>query len=290
MIDLHTHTYYSDGRYSPAELVQAARRAGVRTLAITDHDNTRGSREAAPLAKDAGIELIPAVEFTSSWPGGELPPEDANVDVLGYFIDMESAALRAFEEAALNDIHARIADCCRRLTERGYPTTMEDIFTQNPRYGGAMQLFQTLLQKGYAQTRRDALQMMDQIWNATRETPFTIKAVIEQIHLAGGVAVLAHPTIVRPHGEPMTAAYLRQLVDAGLDGIEIYHHRLDEQARAFFLALAKEFGLLVSGGSDLHGWNRGLEGLGQQPVTLEMVEQLRQRARGRSVPSSPDAP
>jgi predicted metal-dependent phosphoesterase TrpH len=280
MIDLHTHTYYSDGRCSPAELVEAAQRKGLRILAITDHDNTRGCREAAPLAEAAGIELIPAIEFTTRWPGAGLLPEDANVDLLGYFIDPENAALRAFEEAALNDIHARITDCCRRLTERGYATNMDDVFAQNPRYGGAMQLFQALLQKGHAQTRKEAFHIMDLVWRTVRETPFTIKAVIEQVHLAGGVAVLAHPAIVRPRGEQMTAAFLRELVDAGLDGIEIYHHRLDAPACAHFLSLARKFGLLISGGSDFHGWNRGFEDLGQQPVTMEMVENIRQKKRG----------
>lgn len=285
MIDLHTHTYYSDGRYSPAQLIEAARQADLRVLAITDHDNTRGSREAAPLAKAAGIELIPAIEFTTRWPGAELPPADANVDVLGYFIDPRSAELRAFEEASLNDLHARITGCCQRLTERGYPMEIADVFAQNPRYAGAMQFIMALLEKKHAQTWKEATGLMDLVWLTARETPFTIKSVIEQIHLAGGVAVLAHPTIVRPRGKRMTAAFLRELVDAGLDGIEIYHHRLDAPAREYFLGLAHQFDLLVSGGSDLHGWNRGFVDLGQQPVTLEMVEGLRQRSKGTASPA-----
>lgn len=277
MIDLHTHTYYSDGRYSPAELVEAAQRIGVRVLSITDHDNTRGSREAIPLAKAAGIEFIPAVEFTTRWPGAELPPQDANVDLLGYYIDVDSPELRAFEEAALNDLHVRIAGCCHQLTARGCPISMDEVFAQNPRYGGAMQAIQVLLDKQYAPSWAEALHLFETVWVAARETPFTIKAVIEQIHLAGGVAVLAHPTIVRPRGEPITAEFMRELVDAGLDGIEVYHPRLDAGARQYFHGLARRFGLVVTGGSDVHGWNKGFEGLGEQPVTLEMVNALLQR-------------
>jgi predicted metal-dependent phosphoesterase TrpH len=278
-IDLHVHTHYSDGRYSPAELIEAAVRRGLRILAITDHDNTRGSREAAPLAQSAGIELIPAIEFTTRWSGAALPPEDANVDLLGYFIDPQNAELRAFEEATLNDIHARIAGCCTRLTANGYPMSMDEVFAENPRYAGAMQMIQALLRKGHAATWKDALQLMDTVWLTARETPFTIRATIEQIHLAGGVAVLAHPSIVRPRGQQLEASYLRKLVDAGLDGIEIYHYRLDKAARVHFLGLAKTFGLLVTGGSDMHGWNRGFEELGEQPVTLEMVEALRRKSK-----------
>lgn len=278
-IDLHSHTYYSDGRFSPSEVIEAAARKGVRILAITDHDNSRGSREAAPLAQAAGIELIHAVEFTTRWPGAELPPTDANVDVLGYYLDPKNSELRAFEEAALNDLHQRISGCCARLSENGYPLRMDDIFIENPRYGGAMQMIQALLHKGYAPTWKDAMRLMDSVWLTARDTPFTIKGTIEQIHLAGGVAVLAHPSIVRPRGQQLSAASLRELVDAGLDGIEIYHHRLTEADRAHFLSLARTFNLLVTGGSDMHGWNRGFEDLGGQAVTQQMVDALRSKSK-----------
>jgi sugar phosphate isomerase/epimerase len=83
----------------------------------------------------------------------------------------------------------------------------------------------------------------------------------------------------------MTAAYLRQLVDAGLDGIEIYHRRLSQEDRTHFLSLANEFGLLVTGGSDAHGWHRGLDELETQPVTEEMLAVLKNRfGRSTSTP------
>ncbi len=278
MIDLHSHTYYSDGKFSPAELVEGAKRRGVSVLAITDHDNTRGSREAAPLAEVAGIELIPAIEFTTRWPGAALPLDDRDVDVLGYFLDLENAAYCAFEEAALNDIHARIASCCARLTGQGYPVSMDEVFAENGgRYGGAVQMIQVLLRKRYATTWQEGLDLFGTVWFTGRESPFTIQSVIEQIHLAGGAAVLAHPVAVRPHGERLTAAGLRELVDAGLDGIEIYHYRLDSEAREYFLRLAGKFDLLITGGSDLHGWNRGWSEMEELPVTMEMVDALRER-------------
>lgn len=279
IIDLHSHTYYSDGKFSPAELINAAAQKGVNILAITDHDNTNGVREAIPLAKAAGIQLIPGIELTTRWPGARLMPQDLNVDVLGYFIDLQNAEFRAFEEAALNDIHTRMEICCKQLTAYGYPLSMKDGFAENPRYVGAMQLIWAILHKGYAPSWREAAFLLDMFWLSSRETPFTITAAIEQIHLAGGVAVLAHPSIVRPRGEQMTAADLRKLVEAGLDGIEIFHRRLDDAAREHFLGLAKEFNLLISGGSDLHGWNREFDDLGQQPVTLEMFEALQKKSR-----------
>ena len=279
--DLHTHTHYSDGKYSPAELVQAAAQASLRTLAITDHDTCGGAREAAPLAQAAGIELITAAEFTTSWPQANLPRGDADVDLLGYFLHCDHPGLRAYETEALGDIHARIAESCATLTASGYPLILDEVLAENPRYGGAMQAIQAIERKGYAPDWDTAVALFNQGWLTGRISPFTIQAVIARIHQAGGAAVLAHPTIVRPDGSQMTALRLRELVDAGLDGIEVYHWRLDEAARAHFIGLARAFDLVITGGSDLHGWFHGFDGLGRQPVTQDMVEKLRARALAR---------
>lgn len=277
-VDLHIHTHYSDGRMSPEEVVAEAAARGIRVMAITDHDNLEGSRAAAPLARAAGIELIPGIEITTRWPGMDLPPGDADVDLLGYFVNPDDDVFTAFTHALIGDLHARIASTCARLTARGYPVTMDDVFAQNPRYGGAVQLLKALLARGHAPTWELANQLLVSAWYEERRTPFTIQSAIQQIHLAGGVAVLAHPAIVRPRGQQLTAADLRPLVEAGLDGIEIYHRRLNEAARAHFLGLANEFGLLTSGGSDMHGWFNGRDGLGSQPVTEALVERLRARS------------
>lgn len=278
-LDLHTHTHYSDGKYSPAEVIQAAAQAGIRTLAITDHDNCNGVREAAPFAEAAGIALVPAAEFTTCWPEAGLPRADADVDLLGYFIDLDHPGLRAFETAALADVHSRIAESCAALTASGFPLSMEEVFAQNPRYGGAVQAIHALQHKGYAPDWAAAVDLFNSAWLSGRIGSFTIQTVIEQIHQVGGAAVLAHPAIVRPEGQQINSRWLRHLVDAGLDGIEVYHWRLDEAARALFLGLAREFGLVITGGSDMHGWFHGLEGMGQQPVTQEMLENLRAKAQ-----------
>lgn len=271
------HTHYSDGRYSPAEVIAAAQQRGLRTLAITDHDTILGSREGAPIAAAAGIELLPGIELTTCWPEAELPPADMNVDLLGYGIDLEDARFFAYTQAAQADLRARISDCCARLTDQGCPLTIADAQARNPRYAGPLQVVQAIQARGYAGSWKDALALMDAAWQSVRETPFTTRAAIEQIHLAGGAAVLAHPSIVRPRGARLEAAHLRMLVDAGLDGIEIYHYRLDEEARTHFLGLAREFGLLATGGSDMHGWARGMDDLGTQPVSEALLAALKER-------------
>ena len=106
--------------------------------------------------------------------------------------------------------------------------------------------------------------------------------MIAALHAAGGVAVLAHPTVIKGEGGGWIGAdEVARLVAAGLDGLEIYHHRLDEAARKHFLALAEQFGLVVTGGSDEHGWYKPFQRFGQEPVTPAMVEALRARSAQR---------
>jgi predicted metal-dependent phosphoesterase TrpH len=122
---------------------------------------------------------------------------------------------------------------------------------------------------------------VDPVWEAGPLCRFTLADQVEVIHAAGGVAVLAHP-LYRCAGELLTADHITALVEMGIDGLEVYHRYMDEQARAHFQALADQFKLLVTGGSDEHGWSPDLPLLGTAPVTRAMVEALRAAARKRS--------
>jgi 3',5'-nucleoside bisphosphate phosphatase len=280
-VDLHMHTHYSDGDHSPAEVVEAAARLGLRAIAITDHDTIRGNREAIPLAREAQIELVPAIEMTTRWPNKDLLFSYSDVDVLAYFVNFDDPTWVAFTEALMTDHLDRMSEACRRCTADGFPMTMDDVWSQNPRYGGPGQMERAIFAKGYARDHGEASRMMAWYFESSRLAMMTTRAAIEQVHLAGGVAVLAHPVVVCPQGQRLVAADLRELVDAGLDGLEIYHPRLDDEAREYFLRLAREFNLLVTGGTDMHGGHRGLEIIGGQPVTEEMLEAVRgRRTRG----------
>jgi predicted metal-dependent phosphoesterase TrpH len=256
-IDLHIHSYYSDGRHSPAEIVDRAARIGLETIALADHDNARGVREAAPLARARGIRLIPAIELTCHWEACPTASGESDIDVLGYFFDLDNARFRRFEQAALDDIHVRIADCCARLTAAGAPITLEDVLAENPRYAGLLQLIHALQHVGHAADWGEA---------------FTVS----RAHWAR-VAFLAHPSMVQCGGAPLGADRIAALVEMGLDGLEVYHYRLDAAARAHFLDLARRFDLLVSGGSDSHGGWDQMARMGMEPVTDEMVREIEGR-------------
>ena len=276
-IDLHVHTTYSDGRDAPEDVLRRAAALGIETIAITDHDNTRGVREAQARAPVLGLSLILAIELTCRWDRCRSAPGEGDIDVLGYWIDLDDAGLYAFERAALEDIHERVAACCACLTADGYPVSIEALFARNPHYAGLQFLIHEIQDQGYAPDWGDAFSLMMRGWRQVRSSRFTIEETIAQIHGAGGVAVLAHPTAIACDGSRLQEAQAAALAEMGLDGLEIYHPRLDREARAHFGALAQRFDLLVSGGSDAHGWFDEWRGLGAQPVTDAMLVALRQR-------------
>jgi predicted metal-dependent phosphoesterase TrpH len=280
-IDLHVHTSYSDGKYSPEKLLEHAATLGIHTLAFTDHDNANGYRAALPHAKTFGIDIIPAVEFTCRWPHCEALVADRDIDVLGYFVDVESPTFQAFEHAALQDMFNRVADRCTILNRLGYPISLDDVFAENPHYAGAIYLLAAIRRKGYAENRKEAWRILDLSRSQVRLSSFTIYQVIEQIHLAGGIAVLAHPTAITRQHPWFKPRHLAMLVEMGLDGIEIYHPHLNDHARTYFLKMARHFDLVISGGSDEHGWRTDLHRLGSQPLTPKIVDALRSRHRER---------
>jgi hypothetical protein len=281
------HTHFSDGLASPEALVRHAASIGLRTIAITDHDNTRGSREARPVAAELGLTLIPAVEFATGWEGYGWPEWGSVVDLLGYFIDPDHPAFRALEEAALAEYFSQLEDARLLAVKMGYPVTMEEAIAISPHYPSVYSMAEALVAKGAVTDEDAALDDLLKCWRDVCVLKFSIYDVIETIHAAGGAAVLAHPSIVlRPDGDLIRAEDVARLVEAGLDGIEVYHYRLPEEAtRQHFLDLARAFDLAVTGGSDEHGRPAGsFTRMGSQPITEEMVAELKSRCgnhRGR---------
>ncbi len=278
--DLHMHTYYSDGLSSPEALVRQAARLGLHTIAITDHDNTRGNREAQPLARELGLDLITAVEFATRWDGYGWHDWGGVVDLLGYLVDWDEPSFRALEDEALSAYFSQLEQTCERARQAGYPITFEEAAAENPFYPSVYSMVSALRKKGLPEDEDTLLDRMVDCWNAICDLQIPIQRAIDVIHAAGGVAVLAHPSVVfRPAGGWITADDLKPLVDRGLDGIEVYHYRLpDEATRQHFLEMAEALNLIPTGGSDEHNRPDGFRRLGQQPVGSDIVEALRARS------------
>jgi predicted metal-dependent phosphoesterase TrpH len=245
LIDLHSHTNESDGTCSPAELIEEAVLASVDVLGVTDHDTFAGYDQALPIAHAAGIELICGIEVSTKL-------HDRSVHLLGYFLAAEG--MSGFREWVL-DMQAsrreRNTRLVARLQELGFDITLEEAEARGRGMTGRPHFAQIMVEKGYVANLRQAFDdYLDESAKGyvyRREPQFA--EAVEKIRKAGGIASLAHP--VRVHGD--VPSLMPELCDAGLNAIEAYHSDHAVQDTNLYLELAKEHGLLVTGGSDFHG-------------------------------------
>jgi predicted metal-dependent phosphoesterase TrpH len=275
VIDLHLHTTASDGRLAPAALVGRAAAAGVRILAVTDHDTTDGIDEATAEAVHRAVVVVAGIEITAVEDGRD-------VHMLGYFFDPEDESLDRFLAAQRAVRIRRIADMAVRLDHLGLPVDiqplLEEARTHHTRSIGRPALARAMVTAGHVPTTRDAFET----WLGQGRPAFVERAgptpetVIETLHRAGGIASLAHP------GRTRIDARIASLRDAGLDAIEAYHSDHDVQTAQGYVAVARRLELLVTGGSDFHGDPaHGLEP-GTSTLPQEDWDALT-RARGRHV-------
>ena len=259
-LDLHNHSYYSDGALSPAQLVAYAKENGVDVLALSDHDSLDGLTEAHEAAKTAGLTLIPAVEISTIW-------QHQGIHVVGLNIDAKNQELVANMREQRQKRTDRAVIIAEQLEALGIEGAL----------AGAKQIAQTdnltrphfaqfLLQNGHVTTLQAAF---DKYLN--RGKPAFVRvdwpplnAVIDWTHQAGGLAVLAHPTRYR-----LTRTKLRALIqdfkDAGGDALEVVTSKTDKSEIEQMAAMANEFQLLASVGSDFHGIHLGYNKLGKLP-------------------------
>ena len=246
MIDLHLHTTASDGRLTPTELVARAAAAGIRILAITDHDTTDGFDEAAAEASRRGVLLIPGIEITAVERGRD-------VHMLGYFFDRIDAGLAQFLTAQRATRIARIVEIADRLGSLGMPVDVQPLLDEAQRHSsksiGRPRLGRMMIEAGYVATTREAFdRWLGQGCPAFIErSGASPEEVIAIIHRAGGLVSLAHP------GRTRIDARIATLRDAGLDAIEVYHSDHDTDMVATYLALANQLNFMITGGSDFHG-------------------------------------
>jgi predicted metal-dependent phosphoesterase TrpH len=245
MIDLHTHTTASDGRCTPAELVTRAKHAGVTVLSVTDHDTVAACDAAQASCADAGIEFVTGIEITAV-------RNEADVHILGYFIDPRSPPLLAFLAAQRQQRLERIRRMIDRLRPLGITLDADAILQPaiaNPNTAvGRPWIARALVAGGHVATTNEAFD----VWLARGRPAFVPREgaapadVIARIHDAGGIASLAHPGLVGRDG------WIPEFAAAGLDAIEAYHTDHDEPTTGRYRAIAERHNLAITGGSDYH--------------------------------------
>ncbi len=266
--DLHLHTHFSDGTYSPEELVSHARRQGLAALSLTDHDTVEGCPRTARACAAAGIEFISGVELTAEHEGEES-------HILGYLVDIGNPQLLAGLSRCQIVRQNRIREIVARLNRLQVAVTAEAVFAlANCNAPGRPHVARVLIQAGYCANQEEAFERFLKKNRPAWVPKFKMSATdaIGLIHKAGGVAVLAHPELNHADGA------VPEIVKAGLDGIECFHTKHSTATVEHYLEMADRYHLLVTGGSDCHGMNKGKPLIGTVKVPYQHVEALKARA------------
>ncbi len=252
MIDLHSHTNESDGTFTPLELVDLAAKVGLDALAISDHDTFAGFDQALPAAQSRGLDLVRGIELSTRVPGSKVRA----VHLLGYFLHQPPS--EAFREW-LGELIAGRRDRNRRLIaslhEQGIDIDLAEVERLGRTLTGRPHFARLLIQKGYVRSFDEAFRRYlgeSAPSYVERFAPF-VEAAIQRVIDAGGLPVLAHPIRLGFRDPKLEENFIRDLRDAGLRGIEVFHsdHSPDDMQR--YAGLARKYDLAVSGGSDFHG-------------------------------------
>ena len=249
-IDLHTHTLRSDGVLTPAQLVSQAAAAGVRLLAITDHDNLAGYREAAASGRPDGIELVAGVEINAV--AGREGFWEGELHVLGLGVDPADDAFEALLAAQRGQRRRRFERMRIRLAELGMPidAQLETLAHGDDDALGRPTIARALVALSHATSVEDAFRRWlghgMPAW-VPREG-LGPKESIRAIRAAGGLAVLAHFGEARER-----ISTVRELQDVGLGGLEVYYRAWSPQMVRSVEGVGRELGMTMTGGSDYHG-------------------------------------
>lgn len=278
MIDLHTHTSFSDGTDSPAELINKALASGITTIGLTDHDTVSGWNEAIAHLRP-GIALVPGAEISCQTEDG------ISVHMLGLLFDRENKELANVLEQTRENRIGRMNKIITRLNAAGYEITMSDVQEQlsDGATLGRPHLADALVAKGYLKSREEVFAELlhnNSPHYVAHYSP-TPEVAIGLIKAAGGVAVIAHP-MASLRGKVISTETFKDYVSAGMDGIEVFHRDHSAEQRVLLKNIAGELNLVTTGSSDYHG-NGKLNQLGESTTSPEEFFKLESKANARRV-------
>ncbi len=277
MIDLHSHSVFSDGTNTPEELVALAEEAGLTALALTDHDTVDGLPRFMAAGKESPVETIPGIELSAEYAAAPL-------HLLGLCINPASGALQEMLAWIQEGRHDRNLQILEKLNALGYELTHDEIRKHSvdgiigrPHFAAA------LMEKGHFKHKQHVFRQLlgkNKAAYADRRR-LTPEACVEHLCAAGGVAVIAHPAQMR-----LSRSRLRRLVkklkEHGLGGLEVYHPTHPPHQVRFLLSVCEDYDLVATGGSDFHGDLapdlRLGTGFGDLHVPDDVLEKLKARA------------
>ena len=279
-IDLHTHSYCSDGSMSPTQLVLHAKEQGLSAIALTDHDTVAGLPEARRAARDCGLELINGIEFS-------VIAEKGETHILGYFIDDSDPLLLSVIDELMEDRRSRNRMVSENLKKLGMPVSVEEARAEaNSEVIGRAHFAKVMVKKGYVGSVKEAF---DRVLSPGQPGFFpSLRAqahqAIEWIRHAGGIAVAAHLHHTQRQGDELEA-FIRELKGYGLQGVEGYYSEYTPQQHQEFCDLAKKLDLVITGGTDFHGQMKPHiaigKGFGGLEIPYGLLEPMRLLTNGR---------
>ncbi|HEY3761324.1 MAG TPA: PHP domain-containing protein [Verrucomicrobiae bacterium] len=269
--DLHLHTNFSDGTFTPEELVLNAQKVGLSCIALTDHDSVEGCVRAGAAASAVNMEFICGTELTAEH-------DDIELHVLGYFLDLHNEKLLSeiarFQVGRQQRIHEMVA----RINALGVPLQVESVFAlANCRSPGRPHVARAMIKAGLVRNLDEAFDRFLKKGRPAWVPKSKISALdaIELIHQAGGLAVMAHPGLNR------TDEVIPALVEFGMDGIECFHTKHSTVMSERYLEIADRHNLLITGGSDCHGFSKNKPLIGTVKLPYSHVEKMKEKLERR---------
>ena len=274
-VDFHMHTTFSDGSYTPEELLRYCKEKNLRAVAVTDHDTVSSHEEAKAAAVKYGVELIPGIEISCQFEPGTL-------HVLGYFLNPKDPGLMKDLENLQKARAERNPMIISKLNKLGLKITMDEVVQESGGdQVGRPHFAQVLIKKGYVKNNEEAFRTYlgkgAAAYVDKRRLP--AKEGIAMITNAGGLAVVAHPKQLKITDRSRLVELFKKWKSYGLGGVEAYSSCQNKDEQKFWHQLGDELGLIVTGGSDFHGKNKPDVDLGWMGngvnLGYEIVEKMR---------------
>jgi predicted metal-dependent phosphoesterase TrpH len=279
-IDLHMHTTCSDGTMTPRQIIAHAKAKGMKVISVTDHDTISHISDILREAEGSGIEVIPGTEVSAEY------DSRGTMHILGYYIDPTNDEIYIMLQQFRDGRDERNPKIIERLNELGVNIDYSDVLKEAAGQSvGRPHIARVMLNKGYVSSTKEAFDRYlakgaPAYFDRVRFYP---ERIISVIHAAGGLAFLAHPKQLGIKKKDELEKLLIELMQYGLDGIEVYSSCHSAKDIAIYLELARKYDLLISGGSDFHGLlkdhiDMGCVG-GDGQLDYAMVEKMKQRLK-----------
>ena len=263
--DLHIHSSYSDGVLSPEEIIDLAKKQGIKYISITDHDTI--AAQYISEINNAGVNVIPGIEFSTEY-------NDLEIHILGYFININNKRLNeAVNRLKISRVE-RTNKILEKLKEDNIHITIDEIAVDLDSSIGRGHIANAIVRKGYADNYKEAfLKYLVKGKSAyVKGQKLTYKETLKIINEAGGIAILAHPGKIYRKIE--IENIIKELKCYGLKGIEVYHPSHSKEQINSFYNLSKKYKLLITGGSDFHGAANKEIFLGSQGINELLLDKL----------------